>query len=91
MQIKVNGGVVPFTEFTHRHGRPHDLFVEIERPLKGGDDVTYEGNLPEGITDLWVRFPYENWMGEAREGAWGNLRLSSRSVRLRKTTKEGSP
>ena len=86
MLIKVNGEVVPFTEFPHQHGRPHDLFVKIERTLKGGDDVTYEGDLPEGITDLWVRFPYENWKGEAREGAWGNLRLSSRSVRLRKTT-----
>lgn len=73
MRIQINGEDTPFTEFKHRHGG--NLFLAIYRPLKSGDDVTYVGNLPEGVTDLWVRFPYKNWMGEVREGAVGNVRL----------------
>lgn len=64
LSIKVNGGTVPHTETSHPHARPQDLFVEILTPLKGGDDLTYEGVIPGGIDSLWVQFPFENWKGE---------------------------
>ena len=84
LQIKINGQSVPFTEFHHEHGRHYDLFAEIDVSLKGGDDLAYEGELPEGKTELWVRFPYADWKGEPL--GHGNIRLSQRAGRLRKTS-----
>ena len=82
--IYVNEAPVEASEIEHRYARPEDFTVFLDHPVRSGDRITYEGDLPVGKTTLWVRFPYVNWKGDTH--AHGNLRLTSRDLVVRNTT-----
>lgn len=57
--VFVNGQPVRIAVFEHPHATPNSLFVEVfpESPLVPNDEILWSGELPEGKTRLWVRYP----------------------------------
>jgi len=42
------------------------MFRFLLEPVHSGDDITYGGDLPEGTTELWVRFRHGDILGNMR-------------------------
>ena len=65
--LYANGRRVASEPFDHPHGQDGDLFLRIDpqEVLNPGDRIEWSGVLPEGKTQLWVRYacthPTHGW------------------------------
>jgi len=72
----VNGKKVTYEPFDHPHGRAGDLFLRIDPKvvLNPGDRIEWSGDLPEGKTQLWVRYSFTHPIA-GKSPMIGNARL----------------
>ena len=65
--LYANGKQVTYESFDHPHGEAGDLFLRLDPQvvLKPGDRIEWSGDLPEGKTQLWVRYETVLDMGTA--------------------------
>ena len=56
--LYANGEQVTYESYEHPHGQAGDVFLRIDPQvvLNPGDRIEWSGDLPEGKTQLWVRY-----------------------------------
>jgi len=76
LEVYANGRRVTYESYEHPHGQAGDVFLRIDPQvvLNPGDRIEWSGDLPEGKTQLWVRYACTHPPLQRLRGV-GNARL----------------